>query len=560
MKALSITGNELKRLIIAGANNLQRNKDLVDELNVFPVPDGDTGTNMSLTVLSAAREVEKATSNVLYDVAKAAANGSLRGARGNSGVILSQLFRGFAKGLEGHNELTSSVLANAFKQASETAYKAVMKPKEGTILTVAREMGEKAVQIQSQYEDIEVLFEKIIQYGNEVLKKTPDMLPVLKQAGVVDAGGKGLLFILEGAYNALSSNDLDIEISPLGEEKEQNLGNNTFSQFKTEDIAFGYCTEFIINVSKVENSLLDNLKVYLESIGDSIVVVGDDDLVKVHVHTDHPGQALEKALSIGSLTNMKIENMREQHTHNLIKYDQVEARNDESASLNDNVLNVQTKEYGFVAVAAGEGLVEIFKKMGVDFVIHGGQTMNPSTEDFLNAINQIPANNIFIMPNNKNIILAAEQAKELTDKSIYVIPTISIPQGLTAMIHFDFNKNAQDNFKVMTDSLSTVRTGQVTFAVRDTTIDDIEIKTNDIMGILENRIQVVTQSIEDTTKKLLDEIVTEDTEIISIYYGKDIEKEAVEQLQEYIENNYDHCEVEVHQGGQPLYYYIISAE
>jgi len=553
LEAQTLSSVDLKTLIIAGASHLQRNKDMLDQLNVFPVPDGDTGTNMSLTLLSAVKEVEKTSSSDPYDIARAASIGALRGARGNSGVILSQLFRGFAKGLEGKQEITCQILSEAFLNASETAYKAVMKPKEGTILTVSKGMAEKAVELASSSSSLVSFLKEVISYGNEVLDRTPEMLPVLKQAGVVDAGGKGLLLILEGAYDALVGKEIVCIVQqPIPQETSP---HNVFSDFQTEDITFGYCTEFIVNIEQVTAQMLGDLKSHLETIGDSIVVVSDDDIIKVHVHTDHPGQALEKALTIGPLTNLKIENMRDQHTHNLEMYNNVQ-----NTSELDSVKPSVIKDFGFIAVAAGEGISEIFKQLGVDIVIQGGQTMNPSTEDFFTAVQEIPASTIFILPNNSNIILAAEQAQSMSDKKIFVIPTKTIPQGITSMIQFDPCKPAETNFELMKESLSSVKTGQITYAVRDTMLDSMKINKNDIIGILNGKITVITHDVNESAIQLICTMVDEDSEIISIYYGQDVSEEDAEKIQTYVQETYPNCEVELHFGGQPLYYYIISVE
>lgn len=540
-----MTAEDLKTLIIAGANHLQGHKTMIDQLNVFPVPDGDTGTNMSLTILSAVKEVEKTTSNDPFDVARAASTGALKGARGNSGVILSQLFRGFTKGLEGKKEITPQVLSEAFIKASETAYKAVMKPKEGTILTVAREIAEKAKEIADTYNNIITFLEQVLIYGNEVLDKTPDMLPVLKQAGVVDAGGKGLLVILEGAYNVLIGKEV-VKFEEQSTTPQEPMNHNIFADFKTQEITFGYCTEFIINTESVTTQIIEDLKSFFETIGDSIVVVGDEEIIKIHVHTDHPGQALEKGLTIGALTNLKIENMREQHTHNLVKYQEVK--------------DEEVKDYGFIAVAAGEGITDLFKQLGVDIVIQGGQTMNPSTEDFLNAIEKISARTIFVLPNNSNIILAAEQAQSISKKQVFVIPSKTLPQGITSMIQFDQSVPAEENFETMKESLNTVKTGQVTFAVRDTVVEDLPINKGDIIGIIDNKIEVVTQDVHDTVTQLIDKMVDTCSEIITIYSGQDVTEEDAKRIKNTALEKYPQCEVELLKGGQPLYYYILSVE
>jgi len=545
-----IDGNLLKRMMIAGAKYLESKKQEVDELNVFPVPDGDTGTNMSLTVLAAAKEVQKIDSNRAEEVAKAAASGSLRGARGNSGVILSQLFRGFSKGLVGHEQIDGITLAQAFKSGVDTAYKAVMKPKEGTILTVAREGAEKAVEVAAEKLNIEDICKQALEHAYDTLQKTPDMLPVLKQAGVVDAGGQGLLYILEGAYHVLLGKE-DIEVLLVQDEKKE-VSFSPLAAIDHENIKFGYCTEFIINSTQgaFQDHHIDNLKAYLNEIGDSIVVVGDEDLIKIHVHTDHPGQAFEKGLTLGFLTNMKVDNMRIQHTSKVIT---------DSKPIKTPPKN---KPLGFITISIGDGIKDIFKGLGVDYVIEGGQTMNPSTEDILNAIDETYADTIIILPNNKNIILAAEQAVELCkDKKIIVIPTRTIPQGIAAMLGFEPGRSLESNIEIMKENISTVKTGQVTYAVRDTMIDDKAIHQGDILGIVnDTSIKIITQDLQEGAKQLLGELIDEDIEIITIYYGKDTTQEQAEELEHYIQEHYPDCEVEIHNGGQPLYYYIFSVE
>lgn len=549
MGITSINGLLLKKMIIAGANKLNSEKQLVDSLNVFPVPDGDTGTNMSLTVLAAAREIEKCDSLNIGEVAKLAANGALRGARGNSGVITSQLFRGFYKGLEGKTEAGTKELAQAIANGVKTAYKAVMKPKEGTILTVARACGESASKYADKITDIEKFLEQIIEDGNAMLLQTTEMLPALKQANVVDAGGKGLIFILQGAYeNIHTEGDITVD-EPL---KTQAPDFSAITSVDNESITFGYCTEFFINVKNAGDNVVTKLKAYLGTIGDSIVCVADDEIIKIHVHTDHPGLALEKALTIGSLSGLKIENMREQHT-NIIDFGgnkKAEVKNNEPA-----------KELGFISVSVGSGLSDIFKNLGVDEIIEGGQTMNPSTEDILNAVEKINAKNIIVLPNNKNIILAAEQAAKLSkDKKIYVVPSKTIPEGITAMINYNIGEGVEENVSNMTDSLSYVKTAMVTYAVRETSIDDKKIEEGDILGMLGGNISVVSKDIMEGTKELIDNAIDEDSEMISIYYGSDVKEEDADELAQYIEEKYPDCEVEVQMGNQPLYYYIISVE
>lgn len=549
MGITSINGLLLKKMIIAGANKLNSEKQLVDSLNVFPVPDGDTGTNMSLTVLAAAREIEKCDSLNIGEVAKLAANGALRGARGNSGVITSQLFRGFYKGLEGKTEAGTKELAQAIANGVKTAYKAVMKPKEGTILTVARACGESASKYADKITDIEKFLEQIIEDGNAMLLQTTEMLPALKQANVVDAGGKGLIFILQGAYeNIHTEGDITVD-EPL---KTQAPDFSAITSVDNESITFGYCTEFFINVKNAGDNVVTKLKAYLGTIGDSIVCVADDEIIKIHVHTDHPGLALEKALTIGSLSGLKIENMREQHT-NIIDFGgnkKAEVKNNEPA-----------KELGFISVSVGSGLSDIFKNLGVDEIIEGGQTMNPSTEDILNTVEKINAKNIIVLPNNKNIILAAEQAAKLSkDKKIHVVPSKTIPEGITAMINYNIGEGVEENVSNMTDSLSYVKTAMVTYAVRETSIDDKKIEEGYILGMLGGNISVVSKDIMEGTKELIDNAIDEDSEMISIYYGSDVKEEDADELAQYIEEKYPDCEVEVQMGNQPLYYYIISVE
>ncbi len=547
MGFVSIDGKLLKKMIIAGANNLNRNKQTVDELNVFPVPDGDTGTNMSLTIMSAAKEVENIETNDLFAVAKAASNGSLRGARGNSGVILSQLIRGFAKALEGQQEADAYTIAKAFKKGASVAYKAVMKPKEGTILTVAKAIAEKAINLSDETDDLEILLKQSIDYGNQILNKTPDMLPVLKQAGVVDSGGKGLIYILSGAFESMYSKE-DIVLDEI--EKSQ---KSDFSALSTvaKNITYGYCTEFFVNVKNVKSKVVSDLKKYLSNMGDSIVVVNDESIIKVHVHSNHPGLIIEKALSIGELSNLKIDNMRQQHTSK-IDFNKKETPNDKPK------FNVKT---GFISIATGDGISEIFRNLGVNIVIEGGQTMNPSTEDILKAIDSFNCENIIILPNNKNIILAAEQASKLVkNKNIIVLPTKTMPQGISAMISYEENKPLNTNIELMKEAISQVKTGQLTFAVRDTNIDDKKIKQGDILGIIENNIEVVSNNLEEATKQLVSKIVDNKSEIITLYYGKDIKLEQAKELKNYISETYPNCDIELHNGKQPLYYYIISVE
>ncbi|NLP46117.1 MAG: DAK2 domain-containing protein [Epulopiscium sp.] len=552
MNKQHIDSSLLKRMIISGAKYLERKKQEVDELNVFPVPDGDTGTNMSLTILAAAKELQKMDFDRVDEVAKAASSGSLRGARGNSGVILSQLFRGFAKGLQGQENITSSSLAQAFQSGVETAYKAVMKPKEGTILTVAKECAEKANELVETNTDLEIVCKKALEHAYDTLQKTPDMLPVLKEAGVVDAGGQGLLYILEGAYHVLIGKEEEIEFFVEEEDKEKHSFRH-LTGIDHEDIKFGYCTELIINKPDgiFDESVIEELKTYLTKIGDSIVVVGDEELIKIHVHTNHPGQVFEKGLTLGFLTNMKVDNMRIQHTSKVIT-EQTKIAKEKPAT---------NKAIGFISIAIGHGIKEVFKGLGVDYVIEGGQTMNPSTEDILNAIDQTPADTIIILPNNKNIILAAEQAVDLCkDKKIIVIPTRTIPQGISAMLGYEPGRSLKQNIETMEVNISMVKTGQITYAIRNTMIEGQKINQGDILGIIDEEIKIITQDLQQNAKQLLDKMIDEETDIITIYYGQDTTQEQAEDLGHYIEIQYPECEVEIHNGGQPLYYYIFSVE
>lgn len=552
----SIDAKTLQKMFLAGAKNLEAKKEWINELNVFPVPDGDTGTNMTLTIMSAAREVGSLENPTMESLAKAISSGSLRGARGNSGVILSQLFRGFTKEIKDVNEIDAVILANAMQRAVETAYKAVMKPKEGTILTVAKGAADKTSELVRTTSDLSVILEQVVKHADYVLSQTPEMLPVLKQAGVVDSGGQGLMQVLKGAYDAFLGKEIDLTIEGTGR---QSLVKP--SSTESFDIKFGYCTEFIIMVEKEYNHTTEHeFKAYLESIGDSIVVVSDDDIVKVHVHTNDPGFAIQRALQYGSLTSIKIDNMREEHQEKIIKdaekMAEMQKAEDQSATK-----DMPKKEVGFISVSVGEGLDEIFKGLGVDYIIEGGQTMNPSTEDMLNAIAKVNADHIFILPNNKNIILAAEQAKQLTeDKDIIVIPSKTIPQGITAIINFVQDKTPEENQSRMINEMNRVKTGQVTYAVRNTKIDDKEIKEGDIMGIGDHAILSVGSSIQDTTIKLIAELVDGDSELISIYYGNEIKKEDAEALAADLEEAYPDFDIELHAGGQPVYYYILSVE
>ena len=548
----TISGQKFRQLLVAGANALEANKKMVDEMNVFPVPDGDTGTNMSLTVNSAVKEVIKAESQAAGDIAKALSSGALRDARGNSGVIVSQLFRGLAKGLKGCEEINAITFATAMENGVETAYKAVMKPKEGTILTVAKATAAKCLEAAIQSDDMIDVLEQAIASGNETLQKTPEMLPVLKEAGVVDAGGKGLLVIYEGMLEALKRED--DEIDPLlclsgGAQVQSTGATSSQAAFSTESIEFGYCTEFIVEGVENAEEKEDEVRAYLSSIGDSLVVVADGDLIKIHVHTNDPGLAIQKGVSLGSLSSIKVDNMRLQH---------------------QNILSMETapvkeeprKDIGFITISVGEGLSNIFKELGVDYVISGGQTMNPSTEDILEATKKINADHIFVLPNNKNIILAAQQATYLMEegKQLHVIPSRSIPQGITAMISYMPGESAEVNEAQMTESLSTVVSGSVTYAVRDTRMGEFEIKADNILALKNDEICHVGQDLIKTTKKLLESMVDEDTSLVTIYYGEDATEGEAEELKEHVEEFCPGVEVEIQEGGQPLYYYLLSAE
>jgi len=577
---MNFDAKSLQYAFLSGAKRIEEKKEYINELNVFPVPDGDTGTNMTLTITAAAKEVANIAEPTFASVTKAMSTGSLRGARGNSGVILSQLIRGFCKELESKTEITNEDIANAFNRAIATAYKAVMKPKEGTILTVAKGMADKATELAKSKKEFLEYIDAVLVYGREVLDKTPDMLPVLKEAGVVDSGGEGLMTILEGAYDALSgkvSYDFSNGYDASGSEsktapdasglKMTNSVGIDRKEIDTSHIKFGYCTEFIIMLEKEYNMKIEEeFKSYLESIGDSLVVVSDDEIVKVHVHTNHPGLAFERGLTYGSLTSMKVDNMREEHREKVImEAEQMAAtqaaeRKAVKETKEEPVVE-KRKEYGFIAVSVGEGMNDIFKDLGVDYLIEGGQTMNPSTEDMLNAIEKVNANTIYILPNNKNIILAANQAQTLTeDKEIIVVPSKTAPQGVASLIAFDPNKSGEDNLAAMTDEMGNVKTGQVTYAVRDTSIDGKEINAGDIMGIDDTGIKAVSKDLDTTTKELLAEMIDEDSELISIYYGADVSEEDAQAFADYVEETYEDCDVEFNYGGQPIYYYILSVE
>ena len=552
MATTTIDAEVLKKLFLAGAANLEAKKEWINDLNVFPVPDGDTGTNMTLTIMSAAKEVNSLAAPTMQTLSKAISGGSLRGARGNSGVILSQLLRGFTKVVRDYDELDSIIISTAFQKAVETAYKAVMKPKEGTILTVARGMADKILDLSTEIDDLEELLDKVIKYGDEVLEHTPDLLPVLKQAGVVDSGGQGLMQIMKGAYDALMGKEINYEAvasqgGPSGSSEVSAQG------LEEKEIKFGYCTEFIVMLEKPYDAAKEaEFKAYLESIGDSIVLVSDGEIVKVHVHTNHPGLAFEKGLTFGSLTRMKVDNMREEHQERVIA-------NAEKAAKEQAEKDEPKKKYGFISVSAGEGLSEIFKSLGVDYIIEGGQTMNPSTEDMLNAIDKVNAENVFIFPNNSNIILAANQAQSIVeDKNIIVIPTKTIPQGISALIAYSEEASPEENTGAMTEEIANIKSGSVTYAVRDTEIDDKTIKQGDIMGIGDKTILSVGQNIQDVTKDMIEQLAGDDAELISIYYGSDVTEEDANALAKAVEAVYP--DVEVNYGGQPIYYYILSVE
>lgn len=552
------------KMFLAGAKNLEVKKEWINELNVFPVPDGDTGTNMTLTIMSAVKEVNSLAEPNMYSLAKAISSGSLRGARGNSGVILSQLLRGFTKVIRDYDEIDALVLAAAMEKAVETAYKAVMKPKEGTILTVAKGAAAKAAELAMDCEDLGNFIEDVVAHAKYVLSQTPEMLPVLKEAGVVDSGGQGLVAVLEGAQDAFLGKEIDLNF----ETPETKTSFVKPSKETEQEIKFGYCTEFIIMLEQPmpeEEELA--FKDFLNSIGDSIVLVADDEIVKVHVHTNDPGKAISKALTYGQLTRMKIDNMREEHQERLIKNAEKlakeQAAEDEKRrkELEQEKAQEEEKEIGFLAVSIGDGIADIFKELGVDYLIEGGQTMNPSTEDMLTAIGKVHAKNIFIFPNNKNIILAANQAQAMTrDKKVFVIPTTTVPQGITAMITYVQEKSAEENAEEMAEAIKTVKTGQVTYAVRDTHIDDKEIRQGDIMGIGDDGILAVGQDVLTVSREVVDAMMDEDSELVSIYYGADMSEGDAEKLGEMVGEAYPDCDVEVNYGGQPIYYCVISVE
>ncbi len=552
----------MKKCFLAGAKALEARKDYINELNVFPVPDGDTGTNMTMTIMAAVREINKITDVTVDNLCKAMSSGSLRGARGNSGVILSQIFRGFTKELKGLEYLEVTDLGNSIQHAADTAYKAVMKPKEGTILTVIKAGAEKAVELlmEGESRDMVSFAEEVVAYMEDTLKRTPDMLPVLKQAGVVDSGGEGLMTFVRGALAALQGKKVDLDISGVDAKASPSI--TTGSSEDAADIKFGYCTEFIIMLERDQDKVEKELKAYLQDIGDCVVVVADDEIVKVHVHTNHPGLAFEKALTYGSLTSMKIDNMREEHQEKLIRDAETVAK--QQAEEDQKEKEEEPKEHkadGFVVVSAGDGLSDIFKDLGADEVIEGGQTMNPSTEDILQAVEKVPADTVYILPNNGNIILAAEQARDLTeDKKVVVIPSINIPQGIAAMINFMPGQPVEENTQQMTEEMGNVKSGQVTYAVRDTQMDGKEIKQGDYMGIADKKIVAVEKGLSEVTVELVEGMIDEESELISLYYGADVTEKDAEAVADLILKDHDDLEVEVQYGGQPVYSYFVSVE
>ncbi|QJA09213.1 DAK2 domain-containing protein [Romboutsia sp. CE17] len=535
-----IDGKKLRDLFVSGANNLQNHKELVDKLNVFPVPDGDTGTNMSLTISYAIKELAKVDNNEITNIGKAISRGSLMGARGNSGVILSQIIRGIAKSVEGKDQLSTLDFAEALKNGSDTAYKAVIKPIEGTILTVIRESSEAALKIAKKENDFIAFLELVIKEANESLNRTPELLKALKEAGVVDSGGKGLLLVYEGMLECLKGNTIGTNNSSSAPLKEVKLQSGV----STEDIKFLYCTEFILESDKVSDTQIRDMML---KYGDSLAVVGDEGIIKVHVHTNDPGLVLQDALACGELLTIKIENMKLQHENTLVEDDESESTQEE-------------KEYGFIATSMGDGLAKIFKDFGVDHIIEGGQTMNPSTEDFMKAIEGINAKNIFIFPNNSNIIMAANQAKELSEKNIVVIPTKNTPQGFTALVSFNGDATVEENEAAMMESLSLVKSGQVTYAVRDTVMNDVEVKEGNIIAIAEGKLQAAGEGVDEITTKLIDNLVDEDSAIITLFYGEDVSEEQANNLRDELEEKFEDIDVELYYGGQPLYYYLISVE
>lgn len=561
---------QLKNAFLAGANNLNAKKEWINELNVFPVPDGDTGTNMTMTIMSAAREVAAIDAPTLENVAKAMASGSLRGARGNSGVILSQLIRGFTKEIREHADeagIDNLIMARAFSRAVETAYKAVMKPKEGTILTVAKGMADRITELSVTDEDLLTMLEKVVAYGDEVLAKTPEMLPVLKEAGVVDSGGQGLMTVVKGALASLKGEEVTLDLGDQGAAKaEAPVERKSRGEISTADIKFGYCTEFMVNGDhEFTDEEVDSLREWLGGVGDSIVCFSDENIIKVHVHTNHPGNAFEKGLTMGYLSKMKVDNMRLEHHEVLIedasKIAEEEKKEEAAPAAAPEKPAEPAKEYGFISVSAGEGLTEIFRGIGVDYVIEGGQTMNPSTEDILNACDQVNAETIFVLPNNKNIILAANQAKDIIeDKTIIVVPTKTIPQGITAMISFSPDMSPEENLEAMKDASQCVRTGEITYAVRNTTIDGHAIEKDDIMALGDDGLLAVAKEKDQAVLEAVKAMVNDESEIITIYYGQDIPEEEAEELAARIRKAYPQVETELQYGGQPIYYYFLSVE
>ncbi len=573
-----IDAKQLRDAFLAGANNLNAKKELINELNVFPVPDGDTGTNMTMTIMSAAKEVAAIGEPTIENVANAMASGSLRGARGNSGVILSQLIRGFTKEVResGIETIDSLTVARAFGRGVETAYKAVMKPKEGTILTVAKGMADKAAELSVQTDDVTELLSQVAVYGDEVLARTPEMLPVLKEAGVVDSGGEGLMTVIKGALQSLKGEAVDLSIegaeAPVSAAAE--TGRKSRGEISTADIKFGYCTEFMVNGDhEFADEEVDSLRSWLNEVGDSIVCFSDEKVIKVHVHTNHPGNAFEKGLTMGFLSKMKVDNMRLEHHETLIKdaskiaamekleQQETASQETEKAGEPEAADKAEEKEFGFISVSAGDGLSEIFRGVGVDYVIEGGQTMNPSTEDILEAAEKVNARHVFVLPNNKNIILAANQAKDIIeDKELHVLPTKTIPQGVTAMISFSPDLSAEENIEAMTDAISMVSSAEITYAVRNTTIEGHEIKEGDIMALGDEGLLAVEKDISKAVHKAVEEMITDDSEIITLYYGSDVSKEDADKLAASIRSDYKEIETELQYGGQPIYYYFISVE
>ena len=538
-----IDGKNLRDMLVSGANNLQNHRDLVDKLNVFPVPDGDTGTNMSLTISYAMKELSKVENNDITQIGKAVSKGSLMGARGNSGVILSQIIRGIAKSIEGKDKLSSEDLARALKNGSDTAYKAVIKPIEGTILTVVRESGEFAIKASKKESDILKFLEAVIKEASASLERTPELLKNLKEAGVVDSGGKGLVLIYEGMYEALKGNPINVKDANSNQVQTVQTGSNSV---QTEDIKFCYCTEFILESDTVSDTTIRDIML---GYGDSLAVVGDEGIIKVHVHTNDPGLVLQEALKHGQLVTIKIENMKVQHENTLVENADIEM-----------APAAEEKEYGFIATSMGDGLAKIFKDFGVDYIIEGGQTMNPSTEDFMNAINKINAKNIFVFPNNSNIIMAANQAKEISEKNIVVIPTKNTPQGFTALVNFNAEASVEENEQALMESLGFVKSGQVTYAVRDTVMNDIDVKEGNIIGIAEGKLLSAGEGVDEITTNLVEKLVDEDTAIVTLFYGEDVSEESANELRDLLEEKFEDIDVELYYGGQPLYYYLISVE